>query len=109
VEQYHGGEAADGAQTEFERVFSQRELPSEMPQVALGPDDLEDGAIWIVKLVTASGGAGSNSEARRLVRQGAVRLNGEKVSDETVDVQVSSDDVLQVGKRHFARLQVADE
>ncbi len=108
VEQYHDGEAADGAQAEFERVFSQRELPTDMPEVALAPDDFADGAIWIVKLVTACGGATSNSEARRLVRQGAVKLNGEKVADETASIQVSDGDVLQVGKRHFARLSTGD-
>jgi len=106
VAQYHGARAAEQAQAEFERVFSQRELPTEMPEVELGDGDLEDGKIRVVKLLTLAGGASSNSEARRLVRQGAVTLNNQRIDDETASVQVSDGDVLQVGKRHFARLRL---
>ncbi|MGD9497125.1 MAG: tyrosine--tRNA ligase [Armatimonadota bacterium] len=106
VARYHGPEAADYAQEQFEAVFSKGELPAEMPEHRIPACDLQDGRIWIVDLVTACGGAASNSEARRLIRQGAVRLNDERIDDETAQVTVASGDVLQVGKRHFTKLQL---
>ena len=106
VERYHDAEAAAAAQAEFEAVFARGELPSEMPEHRVAACDLEDGRAWIVKLVTGCGGASSNSEARRLIRGGGVRLNDERIDDETANIEVSTGDVLQVGKRHFAKLVV---
>lgn len=106
VERYHGADAAIAAREEFERVFSEGNLPSEMPDCAVGAE-LEDGALWVVKLVTLAGFAESNAEARRLVRQGAVRVNDEAVEDEAAKVTVQDGDVLQVGKRRFARLRLS--
>ncbi len=106
VERYHDAEAAARAQEEFEAVFSRRELPSEMPELRLCRSDLENGRIWIVKLVAHSGAASSNSEARRLIRQGAVKLNDERIDDETADIEVDTGDILQVGKRHFAKVVI---
>lgn len=108
IERYHDAEAAARAQEEFEAVFSRGELPSEMPEYRVPARDLQDGRAWIVTLVTGSGGAASNSEARRLIRGGGVRLNDERIDDETANVAVHSGDVLQVGKRHFAKLVVED-
>ncbi len=106
VERYHGAEAAAQAQAEFEAVFSRGELPSEMPEHRVAACDLEDGRAWIVRLVTDCGAASSNSEARRLIRGGGVRLNDERIDDETANVEVSTGDILQVGKRYFAKIVV---
>ncbi len=106
VERYHDAESARRAQREFEQVFSRGELPSEMPELQVRKDDLEDGRVWVVTLVTGCGGASSNSEARRLIRQGAVRLNNARVEDETANLEVSDGDVLQVGKRTFAKIRL---
>lgn len=105
VERYHGAEAAVAAREEFERVFSEGDLPSEMPDCPVA-SVLEDGAIRVVKLVTLAGFADSNAEARRLVRQGAVKINNEAIEDETANLTVRDGDVLQVGKRRFARLRL---
>lgn len=103
---YHSPEAAAEAQAEFERVFSQRETPQEMPEVRLDGAELEDGAIWIVKLLVDAGMAPSNSEARRLVQQGAVTLNGERVDDPFAKITPVDGHVLRAGKLRFARLRV---
>ncbi|MGC9318140.1 MAG: tyrosine--tRNA ligase [Armatimonadota bacterium] len=105
VTQYHGAGAAEAAQSEFEQVFSRGELPSQMPELPLRAADMEDGRVWIVTLVKASGSASSSSEARRLIRQGAVRLNNQRIEDETASVEVCDGDVLQVGKRTFAKIK----
>ncbi|MCD6350586.1 MAG: tyrosine--tRNA ligase [Armatimonadetes bacterium] len=108
VAEYHGEEAAQAAEEEFRRVFSQRQLPSEMPEVVLGAEDLEHGAIWIVRLVTKAGFASSNSEARRLVQQGGVRINDEPITDDKAQVTPKTGDILRVGRRRFARLVVEE-
>ncbi len=105
--EYHGAQAAAQARAEFDRVFSARELPSEMPEVVLTPQDLCNDGIWIVALITRAGFAPSNSEARRLVRQGAVSLGGTTVGDENARVRPEEGVVLQVGKRRFARIRLA--
>jgi tyrosyl-tRNA synthetase len=105
VRLYHGEAAAETAQAEFERVFSEHELPEDMPEVLIPGSELkEDGQIWIGKLITLAGLAGGSREARRLVEQGAVTLNSEKVTDPNADVPVKPGVVLRVGRRKFTRL-----
>lgn len=103
---FHTAPAAAAAETEFERVFGQRALPEQMPIVPLGAADLENGRIWIVRLIVKAGLASSNAEARRLIQQGGVRLDGSAVTD--VDCNWSARDgaVLQVGRRRFARVRL---
>lgn len=103
---YHSPEAGAEAQAEFERVFSHREIPQDMPEVSVGNGDLEDGKIRIIKLLTAAGMAPSNSEARRLVQQGAVTINGEKITDPMEAITPQDGQVLRAGKLKFARIAV---
>lgn len=103
---YHSADAAAEAQAEFERVFSQRETPQDMPEVRLTGADMEEGAVWIVKLLVDAGMSPSNSEARRLVQQGAVTLDGEKVDDPFAKITPADGQVLRAGKLRFARLRV---
>jgi len=106
VEEFHDAQAAQAAAEEFDRVFADKQLPSDMPEVALSKADMEGGGIWIAQLVTKCGFARSNSEAMRLVKQGSVSLDGEKVADERGKVSPADGVVLKVGKRRFARLRV---
>ena len=103
---YHSDEAAAGAQSEFERVFSSREVPQDMPEVVISPADLEGGAIRLVKLLTLADMAPSGSEARRLIQSGAVSLDGGKLTDVMGSVTVGNGRILRVGKLKFARLRV---
>ena len=104
---YHGAKAADAAAAEFERVFAEGKLPSDIPEVVIPCDKRDaDGNIRIVDLLTAAGFASSNGEARRLIRQGAVRLDDRLISDETLELSISGGEILQVGKRRIGRLAV---
>ena len=103
---YHSAEAAVDAQAEFERVFSQRELPENMPEIALDSSDLENGSIWIAKLLVRAGMAPSTSEARRLVQQGAVTIDGEKITDPSADVKPSDGQVLRAGKLKLGKIRM---
>ncbi|MFO7768387.1 MAG: tyrosine--tRNA ligase [bacterium] len=99
VTQYYDEAAAREAEAHFDRVIVAKDAPEEMPEVVLG------GPAWIVEVMVSSGLASSNSEARRLIRQGAVSLDGEKIRDETREVAPAGDQVLKVGKRRFLRIK----
>lgn len=104
VARFYHIEAADEAEREFQRMFQAGGLPDEIhePKVKLSE---QDGAhIWIVPLLVQAGLAPSHSEARRLIQQGAVRVDGERVSDMNVRLTTTEPHLLQVGRRRFARL-----
>jgi len=95
---FDGDEAADRAAAHFERVHQQRKLPEDMPtQTLAGPTN-------VVDVVHAAGFARSKSEARRLVQQGAVKLDGERITSIEAEIDAEGERVLQVGKRRFLRL-----
>jgi len=96
VERFYDKSAAEKAKSNFEKVFSKRENPEEMPVLEVNNESMLD---IIRKLNFAS----SNSEARRLVKQGAVSLNGEKIGDLEMSPSVG-EYIIKVGKRKFARI-----
>jgi tyrosyl-tRNA synthetase len=106
VSRYHGVEAAEEAAAGFRRVFAEGRLPEEIATCAIPAADLTAGRIWIVKLIRAAGFAASNGEARRLVAQGAVSIDGVRVSDADTEVEPPPGGVLRVGRLHFARLSI---
>ena len=106
---YHGEAAAREARAEFDRVFSAHELPSEMPVVQIRAFERDGEGLWIVDLLTRAGLAPSNTEARRLIRQGAVRLGEETLRDENARLRLLGGEVLQVGKRRFARVEAVED
>ncbi|MEW6425209.1 MAG: tyrosine--tRNA ligase [Bacillota bacterium] len=103
---YHGTEAAEKAQKEFVRIFQQKELPGEMEEFALGEEDLENGSIWLPRLMLLAGLAGSTSEGRRLIQQGAVKVDGVRISDPGYNLVPVDGMVIRSGKRRFVRLKV---
>ena len=101
VDAFHGSEGADAAQEHFRTVFQKGKLPDDMPVREL------DGAINIIDLIAEAGMTRSKSEARRLIQQGGVRLDGEQVKE--IDLIVEPQEaVLQIGKRRFLRLTLAE-
>lgn len=104
---YHGKEKAKKAREEFDRVFKLKDLPTEIPEFKVKRELLnENGSIWIVKLLKESGLASSNSEAKRLIEQGGVKLNGKTISDTLYEFVPENGDILKVGKRKFLKLLV---
>ncbi|MEW6567533.1 MAG: tyrosine--tRNA ligase [Chloroflexota bacterium] len=99
VEIYHGQDAAREAEAAFRRVFQQHEAPADLPVFHLGT------GLTLVDLLTRAGLAGSKSEARRLIGQRAVRLDGEELEDPDRVMDSTMTGVLQVGKRRFVRLE----
>ena len=104
VARYHGAEAAEAAREAFDRVHRERGTPDEVAVVTL-PSDAGTGRLWIGYALARSGLAASTSEARRLIAQGAVKVDEEVVSDG--DLQLAAGAYLiQKGKRSFVRLEV---
>ena len=104
VSLYHSREAARLAEEEFDRIFVKKDLPDDVPDRAVSA---EGGTIGIIKLLTESGLVSSNSEARRMVDQGAVSVDGTKVIDPNALVNLERSAIVKVGKRRFARVSKA--
>jgi tyrosyl-tRNA synthetase len=107
VDMYNQARSGKQAREEFERVFSQKELPADIPELTvakLKELGIEPNAIGIVALMAKTGLAKSNSDARNLIDGGGVYLNGERVSDTAFSFALTAETILKVGKRRFLRL-----
>lgn len=105
VAQYHSPQTAQETARWFHETFSARLFPADAPSITPPAELLEPGhRVWIVRLVTLAGAAPSGSEARRLIRQGGVEVDGEVVRDEDWRVTLDRERRLQVGKRRFFRV-----
>lgn len=98
VSDLHSPEAAEQAREHFHRVHRLREIPEQIPEVPV------PGRARVLDYVVLAGFARSNNEARRLVQQGGVRLDGRRLDDPEEMLELQEPVVLQVGKRRFARL-----
>jgi tyrosyl-tRNA synthetase len=96
---YHSQEAAAAAEEVFVQIFQNKEVPDDVPETMI---QLSEG---IIEAVTKSGLAPSKSEARRLVKQGGVRVNGVRVQD-FFDIALNTGDIIQVGKERFTKIIV---
>lgn len=103
VARFHGHRAAATALDEFEARFKQGVLPEDMPEIVLKGNGM---ALPVVQVLKLAGLTASTSEALRMIEQGGVRANGEKVSDKALSIAAGHPVVLQVGKRKFARVTV---
>ncbi|MFN4217739.1 MAG: tyrosine--tRNA ligase [Candidatus Bipolaricaulia bacterium] len=103
VARYHSQHAADAARAEFERVFARKERPTDVPRLYLDKKLLKpDGTIWVVDLIAPL--TKSRSEAKRLIEQGAVEVDGVKITQFDQCVLVRAGALLRVGKHTFAEV-----
>ncbi len=108
---YHGAQVASAAQTEWEKQFSQRQDPTEIPDKELPASELVNGKMVVSKLLTRLGLTASNGEARRLIQQGGVTLGPDRtrVADPFVELEVTDGLILRVGNRKVVRVRVQSE
>ena len=104
VESFHGSVAAEKEKENFENVFSKQKVPSDIPDFFTPPEK----DFWICHLISKVGFAPSTSEARRLIQGGAVEVNGEKITDSGLKMNLKAEDefILKVGKRRFIKVKV---
>jgi tyrosyl-tRNA synthetase len=101
VEKYYDQEEAEKARSGFEKQFSKREAPDEIPELLIYSD--KDTA-WLPFVVVASGIAKSNSAAMRLIQQGGVKIDSETVSDKDYQVSLDGTHIIKIGKKNYFRI-----
>lgn len=106
VAAYYDEEAAKEAEAAFDRQFKQHEVPEDIPEFAADLTPNEEGTVYLAKLIADSGLTKSTGDARRMIDQGGVKINGEAVAAKAYNVapESLSGAVIQVGKRKFVRL-----
>jgi len=106
VKRYHDEAAARVAEEHFDRTVRRKETPDEIPEVELPQSLFKGGKVWIVKLLVHCKLTSSNREARRLIVQGGVSLNGETVTDTSLDLELEDGTIVRAGKRKYARMRI---
>jgi tyrosyl-tRNA synthetase len=101
ITRFHSATAAEAAQQDFISRFSQNQIPDDLPQIQLQCDK---GQLAIAYILKQAGLTASTSDALRMIKQGAVKIDGEKVSDKNMMLDAESEHVYQVGKRKFAKI-----
>ena len=103
VERFHGAAAATAARDEFVARFQRGAMPDDMPELSL---QSKDGQLGIAYLLKEAGLVASTGEAFRMIKQGAVRIDGVRVEDRSILIDAGSTNVYQVGKRKFSRVSL---
>ena len=105
IARFHSADAAEGAHQDFIKRFQKNALPDEIPEVTV---TIAEESVFITNLLKEANLVASTSEAMRMIKQGAVKINGEeKVTDTKLEVAKGTTEIYQVGKRKFAKITVA--
>ena len=105
IERFHDGKAAVKALENFEARFQRGAMPDEIDEIEL---KIQGSSFCIANLLKESGLTSGTSEAIRLINQGAVKIDGEKVSDAKLEISVNTQNIYQVGKRKFAKVKLSN-
>jgi len=106
IEILYSKDDAVKAEEYFDIIFKQKDIPDDVDEYILSKKDLQRKQLWIIKLLVDSGLAKSNGEGRRLISQGAVKVDGKKVDDPDYewDLEYINNKIIQKGKRHFRKI-----
>jgi len=100
IKDFHSNQAAVESEEEFNRRFVKKEIPDEIEEKTIAA-----GTYKLVDLLVSTNLAASKGEAKRLIEQGGVKINGEKISNVNAEIEVSGEILLQVGKRKFLKIK----
>jgi tyrosyl-tRNA synthetase len=103
VERFHGAGAGQVARAGFEAQFAKKEIPDDVPEATL---PAQDGALWIIKALSQTGLTASNGEGMRMVKQNALSIDGEKITDKDYQLAPGGPYLIKLGKRKFVNLTV---
>jgi tyrosyl-tRNA synthetase len=101
VTQFYDAAAADAAAAEFDKVFAQKQLPDEIPEIAIA-----SAPIMAAKLLLACGLVSTGGEAKRMIKQGGATIDGEKLTDPNAEITPKTGMIVRVGKLKFTRITV---
>ncbi|MHC4169983.1 MAG: tyrosine--tRNA ligase, partial [Planctomycetota bacterium] len=103
VAQFHGQDAAESAAAEFDKVFARGQLPDDIAEVEIAPQPIAASKLLLACRLVSTGG-----EAKRMIKQSAASIDGEKLSDPNAEITPKDGSVIRVGKRKFARVKICD-
>jgi len=103
VERFHDGNAAEAAKVEFVSRFQKGAMPDVIDEVSVPS---QDGSLGIAHILKEAGLVSSTGEAFRMIKQGAVKIDGERIEDRSLQISAGSTSVYQVGKRRFSRISL---
>jgi len=108
IENLYSKNEAFRAEEVFDTIFKRKKAPDKVEEYKISRGSVKDSKVWIVKLLVNSGLASSNSEARRLINQGAVRIGEDRIDDHNIELSLEyiNNKIIQKGKRHFRRIVV---
>ncbi|MCI5168289.1 MAG: tyrosine--tRNA ligase [Candidatus Electrothrix sp. GM3_4] len=106
VARFHDQDAADAAEKNFEQIFKRHELPDDIPEKNIS---VEGESIWLPKLLHEAELVQSTSDGRRMVKQNAVSVNGEKIADVKAEISTDAEVLLKVGKRRFCKVSFSSD
>jgi len=101
VTRYYDHSTALSAEKEFQRIFQKQGLPDEIPEYVV---PAEERPIWIVKLLVSAGMAATNGQARRLIAQGGVKIGDQKITDQSLELDIGQEILLKIGKKRFLKV-----
>jgi len=104
VKEFSGKEMAEKAEIHFNKVFKEKKTPENIPEFKVPEKIIKEGKVNIVDLIFSSGAVASKSEIKRLINQGGVRIDGEKIDNIDFKVEVKDGKILKIGKRKFFKL-----
>ena len=102
-----GPEEVRQAEARYDEV-AKGGIPEDIPEVAISPSELKEGRIWVARLFTLAGLTPSNAEARRLIQNRGLRMDGEVIADPNLEVELSRPRVLQRGRDRFVRVRLKE-
>ncbi|PJA61457.1 MAG: tyrosine--tRNA ligase [bacterium (Candidatus Ratteibacteria) CG_4_9_14_3_um_filter_41_21] len=106
VQTYCGKKEAEKAEKHFETIFQKKKIPLKIPVFRLKKEEVKKGKIWIIRLLDLARLVSSHNEARRLLRQKAISLDGEIITSPDLEIKIKEGSVIKVGKRRFVKVKV---
>jgi tyrosyl-tRNA synthetase len=106
IEYLYGPGESLAAEENFDLLFKKKQIPDEIEEFQISRVKSTEGGMWIISVLVGSGLVSSNGEARRMMKQGAIKLDGVKIDDDSMEVKLEEIDgkILQKGKRHFRKI-----
>jgi tyrosyl-tRNA synthetase len=106
IEYLYGPREASASENNFDLLFKKKQIPDEVEEFHIKMQETQYSAVWVVSVLVDSGLVSSNSEARRMIKQGAIKLDSVKINDDSMEIELKeiNGKILQKGKRHFRKI-----
>ena len=109
IEYLYGPDEAKSSEENFDLLFKKKQIPDEVEEFQISREEAKKGSMWIISILVGSGLVSSNGEARRMMKQGAIKLDGVRIDDDSMEIELKEIDgkILQKGKRHFRKIIIS--